>query len=170
MSEPSDELANRQTFNKGSESCRDTKEVVRTGDGAEDPGRGGGKIMTVTCKEAMPLIDAAVGYAEKHSYLVSAAFRANSRNVELSTDAKPVFYAGVSLVRAGELAIGQGALPIWRDDEVIGALGVSGLAPERDEEVAVAALAACGYPTSPSEGAALAAQGLSAPQQDLSGQ
>ena len=153
--------------------------------------------MTITRKQAMELIEAAVDYAERHSYMVSAAvvdeggneiatvrmdgakflspsiarakavtssaFRNNSAKVEGSTESKTVFYTGVSLIRSGELAIGQGACPVWEDDELIGALGVSGLAPERDEEVVLSALSVCGYPTSPSDKAALSAQGFSGP-------
>ena len=45
----------------------------------------------------------------------------------------------------GRIAIGQGGLPIWIGDEVVGGIGVSGAAPQEDEEVAAAALEAEGY-------------------------
>ena len=41
----------------------------------------------------------------------------------------------------GRFVMGQGALPIFRDGEVIGACGVGGGTPEEDEECAKAGLA-----------------------------
>ncbi len=50
----------------------------------------------------------------------------------------------VNRLYGGRLVYGQGGLPLVRDDEVAGAVGVSGARPEQDEEAAQAAVAAFG--------------------------
>ena len=75
----------------------------------------------------------------------AAAFRQSTAVLEEKANPKPVFYTGVQVVHGGNVAIGQGALPIWIGDEVVGGIGVSGAAPQEDEEVAAAALEAEGY-------------------------
>lgn len=75
----------------------------------------------------------------------AAAFRQSTAVLEEKANLKPVFYTGVQVVHDGHIAIGQGALPIWIGDEVVGGIGVSGAAPQEDEEVAAAALAVEGY-------------------------
>lgn len=75
----------------------------------------------------------------------AAAFRQSTAVLEEKANPKPVFYTGVQVVHGGNIAIGQGALPVWIGDEVVGGIGVSGAAPQEDEEVAAAALEAEGY-------------------------
>lgn len=75
----------------------------------------------------------------------AAAFRQSTAVLEEKANPKPVFYTGVQVVHGGHIAIGQGALPVWIGDEVVGGIGVSGAAPHEDEEVAAAALEAEGY-------------------------
>ncbi|MFQ5872699.1 MAG: heme-binding protein [Dehalococcoidia bacterium] len=50
----------------------------------------------------------------------------------------PVFRSLVAMQR-GHLVLGQGAIPITRGEEVIGAVGVSGATAQEDEDVAKAA-------------------------------
>lgn len=75
----------------------------------------------------------------------SAAFRQSTTGFEERASPKTLFYTGVNAVNGDRMAMGQGGLPIWQGDQFIGAIGVSGAAPHEDEEVAAAALAACGY-------------------------
>ena len=75
----------------------------------------------------------------------AAAFRQSTAVLEEKANPKPVFYTGVQVVHGGNIAIGQGALPVWIGDDVVGGIGVSGAAPQEDEEVAAAALEAEGY-------------------------
>ena len=75
----------------------------------------------------------------------AAAFRQSTAVLEEKANPKPVFYTGVQVVHGGNIAIGQGALPVWMGDEVVGGIGVSGAAPQEDEEVAAAALEAEGF-------------------------
>ena len=47
----------------------------------------------------------------------------------------PVFRSLVAM-QGGHLVLGQGAVPIKRDDQVMGAVGVSGATAQEDEEIA----------------------------------
>lgn len=75
----------------------------------------------------------------------AAAFRQSTTGFEERAGPKTLFYTGVNAVNGGRMAMGQGGVPIWQDNEMLGAIGVSGAAPQEDEEVAAAALAAEGY-------------------------
>jgi uncharacterized protein GlcG (DUF336 family) len=48
----------------------------------------------------------------------------------------------VNQMNLGRLVFGQGALPIMRDNEILGAVGISGGTAQQDEDIAKAALAA----------------------------
>lgn len=74
--------------------------------------------------------------------IASAAFKRSSADVQASADKKPAFYAGISTLAHGRFLAGMGGLPIEKDKQVIGAVGVSGGKPEQDQEVAAAAIAA----------------------------
>jgi uncharacterized protein GlcG (DUF336 family) len=91
----------------------------------------------------------------------SAAFRQSTTLFEEKAAPKAVFYAGVTAIGSGRIAIGQGGLPIWLGSEFVGAIGVSGAAPAEDEEVAAAALESQRYTPAPKEIAQRAALGHS---------
>ncbi len=91
----------------------------------------------------------------------AAAFRQSTAVLEEKANPKPVFYTGVQVVHGGNIAIGQGALPVWIGDEVVGGIGVSGAAPQEDEEVAAAALKAERYSFPAADVATRAAMGHS---------
>ena len=91
----------------------------------------------------------------------AAAFRQSTAVLEEKANPKPVFYTGVQVVHGGNIAIGQGALPVWIGEEVVGGIGVSGAAPQEDEEVAAAALEAEGYSFPAADVATRAAMGHS---------
>jgi uncharacterized protein GlcG (DUF336 family) len=92
---------------------------------------------------------------------VSAAFRQSTTAFEERAGPKTLFYTGVTLIDAGHLAIGQGGLPVWIGDDLVGGIGVSGAAPHEDEEVAAAALEAEGFRPPAPDVAARAALGHS---------
>ncbi|HWO42402.1 MAG TPA: heme-binding protein [Candidatus Eisenbacteria bacterium] len=72
--------------------------------------------------------------------IASAAFKRSSAEVQASADRKPAFYAGISTMANGKFLAGMGAVPVVKDKQVIGAVGVSGGKPEQDEEVAKAGI------------------------------
>ena len=70
----------------------------------------------------------------------SAAWDAPSGDLRERWD-QPVLRA-LSMMENGRLIPWQGAVPVRRGDELVGAVGVSGARPEQDEEIAKAGLAA----------------------------
>ena len=70
--------------------------------------------------------------------VASAIFGQPSGELEARAD-RPVFRA-LQIQMAGRLIMGQGAVPIMRDGEVIGACGVGGGTAEEDEECARAGI------------------------------
>jgi uncharacterized protein GlcG (DUF336 family) len=75
----------------------------------------------------------------------AAAYRQSTTGLEHRPAPKTLFYTGENAVNGDRMAMGQGGLPIWRGNELIGAIGVSGAAPHEDEEIAAGALEAEGY-------------------------
>ena len=86
---------------------------------------GGGRFYTADVARGKAMVSAMFGRP-------SAAFaeRANS----------PVFQS-LNQMQQGRLVFGQGAVPVTRGDEIIGAVGVSGGTSQQDEDVASAGVA-----------------------------
>jgi len=61
---------------------------------------------------------------------------------ELEARAERPTFRAILIQWGGRFVMGQGALPIFRDGEVIGACGVGGGTPREDEDCAEAGLAA----------------------------
>lgn len=72
--------------------------------------------------------------------MVSGAFGAPS-SAFAERAGSPIFQS-LNQMNQGRMIFHQGALPITKDGEVIGAVGVSGATSEQDEEVAKAGVAA----------------------------
>jgi uncharacterized protein GlcG (DUF336 family) len=49
---------------------------------------------------------------------------------------KPTFFSGIATLMHGRFLAGQGALPILKGQECLGAAGVSGAKAHEDEEIA----------------------------------
>ncbi|MSQ33431.1 MAG: heme-binding protein [Dehalococcoidia bacterium] len=72
--------------------------------------------------------------------MVSAMFgQASAALAERASD--PIFQ-GLNQMQQGRLMFGQGAVPITKGSEIVGAVGVSGGTAQQDEDVAKAGLAA----------------------------
>jgi uncharacterized protein GlcG (DUF336 family) len=61
---------------------------------------------------------------------------------EMAQPGQPLF--GINTTNGGRIVIFAGGIPLMRDGEVIGAIGVSGGTVDEDEEVAEAGVAALG--------------------------
>jgi uncharacterized protein GlcG (DUF336 family) len=68
----------------------------------------------------------------------SASFGRPSTDLQDRADS-PVFRS-ISLMQGGRIIPSKGALPISQDDQVVGAIGVSGGTADQDEEIAQAGL------------------------------
>ena len=60
-------------------------------------------------------------------------------------ESEPVFFNQVARMGLEPIVATDGAVPIKKDGELWGGIGVSGGRPEEDQEICEAALTACGY-------------------------
>jgi len=68
---------------------------------------------------------------------------------ELTENALAPVFRGLMAMEGGHMIPGQGALPVYRDGEIVGAVGCSGGAPDEDEAVALAGVTSIGLTSSP---------------------
>ena len=68
---------------------------------------------------------------------------------ELTENAQAPVFRGLMAMEGGHMIPGQGALPVYRDGELIGAVGGSGGTAQQDEDAARAGIEALGLSTSP---------------------
>jgi glc operon protein GlcG len=94
-------------------------------------------------KAALVVPEVALGKA-----VASALFRQPSGALQERWQGGAPIAVGLMARFQGRFIPHQGAVPIVRDGEVIGAVGVSGARPNEDEEIAQAALAAFSAPAS----------------------
>src|SRR5579864_5218694 len=71
----------------------------------------------------------------------SAIFMRPTAEFEQRIQQNSAFWAGVSSMTSGTLLIGRGAVPLKKDGEFVGAIGVSGATSEQDEMIAHSAAA-----------------------------
>lgn len=72
----------------------------------------------------------------------AAAFGKSSANREEAWSERPFF--AQSVIALGDYVVGRGAVPLFREGELVGAVGASGGRPEQDHVAAEAAAAAFG--------------------------
>ena len=70
-------------------------------------------------------------------------------SVELTDNAQAPVFRGLMAMEGGHMIPGQGALPVYRNGELLGAVGGSGGTAEQDEEAAREGIMALGLSTSP---------------------
>ncbi len=66
------------------------------------------------------------------------------RSGDLADRANNAIFLPFSMMQGGNFIMGQGAVPIYQDGELLGAVGASGGPPEEDEVVAEAGVVAAG--------------------------
>jgi glc operon protein GlcG len=71
----------------------------------------------------------------------SAIFMRPTAEFEPRVQQNSAFWAGVSSMTSGSLLFGRGAVPLKKDGEFVGAIGVSGATSEQDEMIAHTAAA-----------------------------
>lgn len=76
-----------------------------------------------------------------------------SRELAERAEKLPIFYASLSAASQGRIVPSPGGVLIRVDDDVIGAVGVSGDLGDNDEACALAGIQAVGLPTIPSSNA-----------------
>ena len=68
---------------------------------------------------------------------------------ELTDNALSPVFRGLMAMEGGHMIPGQGALPVYRDGEVVGAVGGSGGTAEEDEAVALVGIESIGLSPTP---------------------
>ena len=68
---------------------------------------------------------------------------------ELTDNALSPVFRGLMAMEGGHMIPGQGALPVYRGSELVGAVGGSGGSAQQDEDAAKAGIDAVGLSTSP---------------------
>lgn len=81
--------------------------------------------------------------ATSKAYTAAIMRRASSDLIPMA-EQRPQFFAGISRMAVVPLLPGLGGVPIRQGGEIVGGLGVSGAAPEQDQDCAEAALKAVG--------------------------
>jgi glc operon protein GlcG len=70
----------------------------------------------------------------------AAAFKRATAEIQSAAESRGAFFSGISTLAHGHFLAGMGGLPILRDKQVQGAVGVSGAKPEEDQEIAQAGI------------------------------
>ena len=71
-------------------------------------------------------------------------------SVDLTENAQAPVFRGLMAMEGGHMIPGQGALPVFRGGDLIGAVGGSGGTAQEDEDAAKAGIEAAGFSTSAS--------------------
>ncbi len=66
----------------------------------------------------------------------AAAFKRSSAEIQTAAESRQAFFSGIATLAHGHFLAGMGGLPILKDKQVLGAVGVSGAKPEQDQEIA----------------------------------
>ncbi|MBA31299.1 MAG: DNA polymerase III subunit delta' [Chloroflexi bacterium] len=85
-------------------------------------------------------------YISQGKAAASAAFMQPSG--KLAENGPNPIHQGLMSMLGGRMIPGQGALPVFYEEEIIGAVGVSGGTPQEDEEIALAGIKYAGYKVS----------------------
>ena len=70
-------------------------------------------------------------------------------SAEMAANAQSPVLLGLMTMEGGHMIAGQGALPVYRDGELVGAVGGSGGTGQEDEDCARAGIEAIGLNTTP---------------------
>ena len=70
-------------------------------------------------------------------------------SAELAENAQSPVYRALLAMEGGHMIPGQGALPVYRDGELVGAVGGSGGTGQQDEDAALAGIEALGLSATP---------------------
>jgi len=78
----------------------------------------------------------------------AAAYGMPSAGQKAKMDSLPNFSTALTAMTAGRFTPQPGAVPVFAEGRLVGALGASGGTGQQDEDVCAAAVTACGYATS----------------------
>lgn len=104
----------------------------------------GGHLIALARMDGAPWISADVAQGKAWT---SAAYGAPSAAQKEKMTAMPVFATAVTTMTHGRFTPQTGAVPVYRDGDLLGALGASGGTGEQDESVCSTAVESKGFRT-----------------------
>jgi uncharacterized protein GlcG (DUF336 family) len=104
----------------------------------------GGHLLALVRMDGAPWISAEVAQGKAWT---AAAYGAPSAAQKTKMDALPNFSTALSTMTHGHYTPQPGAVPVYSDGLLVGALGASGGTGQQDEDVCSAAVTACGFTT-----------------------
>ncbi|MCG8379062.1 MAG: heme-binding protein [Proteobacteria bacterium] len=81
-------------------------------------------------------------YYSRAKAMAAASFKRSTMEITEGKDANPLLWYSLPSVVPAQALPSPGGLPIFKDDRLIGALGLGGGAPDEDHECALADTAA----------------------------
>jgi uncharacterized protein GlcG (DUF336 family) len=102
----------------------------------------GGHLIALARMDGAPWISADVAQGKAWT---SAAYGAPSAAQKEKMTAMPVFATAVTTMTHGRFTPQTGAVPVYRDGDLLGALGASGGTGEQDESVCSTAVESAGF-------------------------
>jgi uncharacterized protein GlcG (DUF336 family) len=106
----------------------------------------GGHLVALTRMDGAPWISAEVAQGKAWT---SAAYGVASAAQKEKMEPMPNFAGAVTTMTQGRFTPQTGAVPVYRDGVLIGALGASGGTGEQDEAVCETAVSESGFATAP---------------------
>lgn len=73
--------------------------------------------------------------------MASASFKRSTKEITDKKDMNPLLWYSLPSVVPAQALPSPGGLPLWRDNRVIGAIGIGGGSPDEDHECALAGAA-----------------------------
>ena len=104
----------------------------------------GGHLVALLRTDGAPWISTDVAQGKAWT---AAAYGMPSAGQKAKMDALPNFSTALATMTGGRFTPQPGAVPIYAEDGLVGALGASGGTGQQDEDVCAAAVAASGYST-----------------------
>ena len=105
----------------------------------------GGHLVALVRMDGAPWISTDVAQGKAWT---AAAYGMPSAGQKAKMDALPNFSTALATMTGGRFTPQPGAVPVYADGRLVGALGASGGTGQQDEDVCAAAVTASGYATS----------------------
>ena len=104
----------------------------------------GGHLLALVRMDGAPWISTDVAQGKAWT---AAAYGSPSAAQKAKMEPMPNFATAVTAMTHGRFTPQTGAVPVYADGRLLGALGGSGGTGQQDEDVCAAAVAACGFST-----------------------
>ena len=102
----------------------------------------GGHLVALVRMDGAPWISTDVAQGKAWT---AAAYGMPSAGQKAKMDSLPNFSTALSAMTSGRFTPQPGAVPVYADGRLVGALGASGGTGQQDEDVCSAAVTACGF-------------------------